>query len=984
MSRKDIYYGAFVDYRKNTREDKDCARQRKYIARANADGDKIEVITTECEIDDDWIIAIENGLEFIDKAIKEERQFILSNGEVVPIEKVKNVSKESVDHLAKHSNLVSRLPKEGADLVPDQLYTVERLTDFAVYENRFLYMLLCYLRDFIALRYNKIVELVTTYNGTLALEKEIAVGDRKTKVRVNLDEHLRNDEYLREHNSSKEKIDRIDGLFKAVVSFLSQPLMEEVSKAPMLKPPITETNVLKMNKNFKGAMQLYYFVTAYTKKGYTTQTTTRTLHPFKERVADDLSEVVDLCSFLTYEHGMGIEAHFKKNYEERLRREKELEEQKKLEQLKALRKRIRESGESPEEYMLMLEQRNRLLEEDRKQLVRARLEIKALQEKIALMTEELNALRAELAECKEKLAEKEREIARMIEKHAQEIARIQEEHEEEIARLNEEHESEIYRIREEHAEEISQIEGAHAEEIAALNDLHQREVSTLTDGYEEKLAQTISAHEEEKAQLISAHEAERTALIAAHTAQVAQMQAEHEEKVAALTNGYENEITGLKRTHQRSITYLNATHEAETAQLKYELASDRKALMESEDGLREMTERQTLTAAKLNALKYESGLYDGDENYTSQEGFGEIERQYKTFKAFFKQQWRLTKKKIKAECASAVRAASQEAVVAPTDEEALAPVIPPVAQTEGNTEEIAPPVATAQTAEELAPPIAVKPSEEITPEEITPPTATETPTDFAEEKGEEAPVSTEEREEAVTPPVAEEEKEKSVATPPKKERKSLFGRKKKAETVTPPAVEEAPEEVVPPVATAQTAEELAPPIRVTQTAEELAPPIRVTQTAEELAPPIRVTQTAEELASPIRVTQTVEALAPPIKGEESVVAEALIAPPVAEEERTEEVVAEEGLTKEGEELAPTQPSVEREAPPKKKGKLSFFHRKQVVEETPAQPTVRVEKTPEEIAPPIRVAQTLDEIAPPIRLATAKEVLPNEEKGEENE
>ena len=44
---------------------------------------------------------MEKGLVHIEKAIKEERQFIRSNGEVLPIEKIKHVSKESIEHLAK-------------------------------------------------------------------------------------------------------------------------------------------------------------------------------------------------------------------------------------------------------------------------------------------------------------------------------------------------------------------------------------------------------------------------------------------------------------------------------------------------------------------------------------------------------------------------------------------------------------------------------------------------------------------------------------------------------------------------------------------------------------------------------------------------------------------------------------------------------------------------------------------------------------------
>ncbi len=627
MNKMDIYYGALTDYRKSTRENNDCIRQRKYISRANAEEDRIEVVTTECEIDEDWIIAIEKGLEFVDKAIKEERQFILSNGEVVPVEKVKNVSKESVEHLAKHSNLLTRLPKEGEDLIPDQLYTVERLTDFAVYENRFLYMLLCYLRDFISLRYNSIVELVTTYNGKMTLHKTISVGDRKSVVQINLDEHLKNDKYLREHNSSKEKIDRIDGLLKAVVAFLAHPLMEEVSKAPMLKPPITETNVLKMNKNFKGAMQLYYFVTAYSKRGYDYHTETRTLNPFKEHVADDIAEVVELCSFLTYEHGMGIEGDLKANHEELLKRQREEEQQRKLEQLKALRKRIKEHGGDPEEYMLLLEQRNRLLEADSVQLARAKNEIKQLTEKIVALQEEVQALQTELADVKAQLIAKEKELAETIERYEQRIVELNEKHAAEILALNEAHEAELAALKEEYESAIRALKEEHAAAIAALERAHAQEVASLNEAHERAIAEQKAAYE----------------------GQIAEINAGLQARLDSYKADCESKLTAARTDCESRIARVTDEFEVKAAKMRVELGDSQEALVKVRAELEKVSASQAIIAAKYNALKKQTGRYEGNEDFTSQEGFGELERQYNHFKALFKEQWKKTKKGIRKE-----------------------------------------------------------------------------------------------------------------------------------------------------------------------------------------------------------------------------------------------------------------------------------------------------------------------------------------------
>jgi hypothetical protein len=310
MNHLDVYYRALREYRALTLDNRECRLQRNAIAQANTENDKIVITRNICTVDEDWIIEIEKGLIFVEKAINEERQFIYSNGEVVPIEKVKHVSKDSVQHLAKHSNLITK-EQTGPDIIPDQIYSVERLNDYAVYENRFLYMLLCYLRDFVTIRYDKILELSNRYDGVLRMDKEVTLPNRKITYTVDLHDVRKDDKYLREHNPSKDVIDRIDLILKTIMAFLSTPLMEIAGKAAKLKPPITKTNVLKMDNNFKGAVALYDFIIAYDKPGYSTESHAHEFSPFGEDVADEFSEVGALMTFMVYEHGLGLEEELK-------------------------------------------------------------------------------------------------------------------------------------------------------------------------------------------------------------------------------------------------------------------------------------------------------------------------------------------------------------------------------------------------------------------------------------------------------------------------------------------------------------------------------------------------------------------------------------------------------------------------------------------------------------------------------------------------
>lgn len=598
MNHLDTLYRALVDYRKNTADNRECKSQRSAIITANSETDVIEITRKNCIVEEDWIEAIEKGLVFIEKAIKEERQFIRSNGEVIPIEKVKRTSKDSVEHLARHSNLFTREPEEGQDLIPDHLYTVERLSDFAVYENRFLYMLLCYLRDFIGMRYEKIVELTNTYKGNMSMNKSIVESNRRITYQLKLEEERKNDDYLREHNSAQAAIDRILTIYKAVTLYLATPLMVEVAKAPMLKPPVTRTNVLKMNRNFSEALKLYEFVTAYDKDGYEIKTEKRTVSPFVGVVADEIAETVELSLFLAYEHGLGIREHFKNNYEREEERRRREEQKRLAEQIRNISRHLKESGLTPEEYIVLLEKRIRDIEKDEEELERAKVVIENLQK-------ELEHFKAELSHTKDVVRSLDEEIVRLNKKYVDDMAALEQAHFEKICALNEEHENHVAALREEHAEQIAAIQAAHEAEISAIQAAHEEEKLVLQTKIEE-LGEAMRIAEEDHKQ--------------------------------AMANAREDFI---KRVHT-----LTAEHTQKTKALKEKLADRKQRVEELTKQYAALEEQKVLADGRVNALRAEYGLMTENDDFSTKEKTDELEHQYKVFKKFFKAEWRKTKRKM--------------------------------------------------------------------------------------------------------------------------------------------------------------------------------------------------------------------------------------------------------------------------------------------------------------------------------------------------
>ena len=143
MKLLDLYFKAFHMFRSQTKDDENSVKLRNAIVHANHPNQVFSTLKYVCTIDEDWVKNIEEGLVYVEKAIREDRQFIRTEGEVVQIEKVKKVSKASIEHLSRHSNFITRVPKDNPnDVIPDKLYIVEKLSDYLVYENRFLFLLL--------------------------------------------------------------------------------------------------------------------------------------------------------------------------------------------------------------------------------------------------------------------------------------------------------------------------------------------------------------------------------------------------------------------------------------------------------------------------------------------------------------------------------------------------------------------------------------------------------------------------------------------------------------------------------------------------------------------------------------------------------------------------------------------------------------------------------------------------------------------------
>lgn len=504
MNEMNVYYRALRQYRKTVSSDKSHMRFLQAISKAPAQADKLESIRTKCIIDEEWVSTIEKYLPFVEKAIREDRQFIRQEGETVPIEKAKKVSKASVSHLARHSDLITHLPEnEGDPLLPDKIYITENESNYAVYENRFLYMLLCYTRDFVELRYTKISELGNTYRGNLRIQKHVEIGKRTITFDSTLAEVAKNDPRLAGDSAMHSMIERLETIRVQVSALLLTPLMNEVSKAPMLRPPITRTNVLRMDNNFKNAVALYDYLAAYEGDGYTIEEIKKSFAPFPEQMGGELFESIPLLTHLLYKYGNDMEEELKTAY---LRAEEEAalaEVKRKAAELEALRSRIHESKSTMEDYLLHLEEHAKKLQQN---IERMHSDTQKLEAKLDRISNELTwqkELEKQLKQRVEELHDSNSELQGQLEnertEHEKEVLDMQNAHEKEMQDIKKAHEEAQATLREECAQSLAEADRARRTQLEELKaqhseaelDLNNR-ITTLDQALQEKEEKIVS------------------------------------------------------------------------------------------------------------------------------------------------------------------------------------------------------------------------------------------------------------------------------------------------------------------------------------------------------------------------------------------------------------------------------------------------------------------------------------------------------------
>lgn len=602
-----------------------------YINEGFKDGDKgndsLDGKTNEKVIDMDWVVAIEETLPYIQKAIDEQRRFIKQVENVVRIELARKVGPESVKHLSQHTNFIAKVDDDGM-VTPNKILTTEREESFAIYENRVLMTLIRKALLFVDDKYSKMKDVPNDSYNRIQMERHVNFNDKKIDFSIN---------YINESHdkladdldvldvSELSDFDRIRRIRTTLNEFLNTQLMREIAKEPEVRPPITQTNLLKKNPNFKKAMELWTFLDSYKRTGFEIVS-----EEYQGKMDEQIQQ--DVYFAMGFEHFMmsiatnpGLRNILQQKYEEENARiaEEEAKPEKIREslikaQIDAVRKeemeiRLREIREREKKILDLTNEVKNLkvtLEQKEQQILTLKGQISALQDQI-------DELKEELKQTKLKLLEAENEIKALKEENQalkdkiEELNKTIDELNNKIAELNEQirvlndriqvlmQENARMQSKIQEQEKIIEEQTARIEELEKQTAEQLAKIAALTDNLA-KCEAEIESNKKEIASLTQRNEKLVTTLQderTAHKEKVEQMNADF----AAKTKAAEEQFKSEKKSLQKQIDDSEAAHTKYVAQLNAEFAD--KANQAEQKRIKELAEKQAEHEKQIEQIK---------------------------------------------------------------------------------------------------------------------------------------------------------------------------------------------------------------------------------------------------------------------------------------------------------------------------------------------------------------------------------------------
>ena len=221
----------------------------------------------------DWIDIIEEILPSIDMIVRNPRKFITVEEDIIDISLAKQISVESVKHLAQHTQYIAAVDEKNDTITPSKILNTSKEESYEVYENRFIYTLILKLDKFVDTRFDMISKSVIKDNRlyTVNIDSKYTYKGANMSVKMEATAEIPYDENRFSESSDYAQLLRVKKIRGIIKGFLNSAFAKEMRSCALVRPPITRTNVIKKEPNFKKALILWQFIESYEKSGFETK-----------------------------------------------------------------------------------------------------------------------------------------------------------------------------------------------------------------------------------------------------------------------------------------------------------------------------------------------------------------------------------------------------------------------------------------------------------------------------------------------------------------------------------------------------------------------------------------------------------------------------------------------------------------------------------------------------------------------------------------
>lgn len=214
------------------------------------------------EYDEECLKKIEDGLLAIDTIVRNPKQFLRVDDEIIPIELAKKVNQDSIKHLSSHSHLINRVEDDGM-VMPTRILTGLKDDTINLYENRFVRSLIVNLVTFFDRRFSEILDDVD-FSSMIKLDNKNMFTVRNSQINLDISMMVVTDNFNKGDIMKMDEVIRRVGWIKHTLAKLyDSDFMKKLRDAKMVVGEIKRTNTIKNHPDYNICYHLWNYIMSY-------------------------------------------------------------------------------------------------------------------------------------------------------------------------------------------------------------------------------------------------------------------------------------------------------------------------------------------------------------------------------------------------------------------------------------------------------------------------------------------------------------------------------------------------------------------------------------------------------------------------------------------------------------------------------------------------------------------------------------------------